>query len=72
MKFVREEDLTDENFEKAWNEIDNMVEDIERKNALLQELAPPPEFKTTEEVMRYYNAIPLAEWENKMREKYGM
>ena len=31
-----------------------------------------PKFETIEEFMEYYDAIPFEEFENKIREKYGI
>ena len=71
MKFINEEDLTEENFAKAWQEIEDIREENRKNRQLLNE-SSIPQFKSIEEAMQYYNAIPFAEWENKMFEKYGV
>lgn len=71
MKFYNEDDMTEENFNKFLQEI----EEIERKYAendrLLSENAPK-KFNSVEEVRAYYNSIPLEEWEKSIFEKYGL
>ena len=69
MKFYKPEDLTDENFEKSWEIIEELSKKAKESSRLLCESAKP-QFNTTEELLQYYNAIPFSEWENKMREKY--
>ena len=71
MKFYNEDDMTDENFEKAWKEIDELQQKAIRNSRLLSE-TPKPKFNTIEEARAYYGSIPFSEWENKMREKYGL
>lgn len=39
-------------------------EDKERKNL--------PQFNSMEEARKYFGSTPFIEWENKMREKYGI
>ena len=71
MKFINEEDLTDENFAKGWQQIeelcDRTLQNIKRLNE-----SQTPKFNSIEEANKYYNAIPFEEWENKMFEKYGL
>lgn len=71
MKFYKEEDLTEENLKKAWAEIDELSRIADEKARLLKE-SPKPELNTIEEALKYYNAIPFQEWENKMFERLGM
>ena len=65
-KDIRE--MTDEEFLQM---IDEMCDESVRKAKLLSENAPTI-FNSGEEFMKYYNAIPFEEWENNMREKYGI
>lgn len=71
MKFYNEKDLENGNFEKGWQEIEEISRKADEKAKLLSE-SPSPQFNTHEEFARYYNAIPFSEWENKMREKHGL
>ncbi|MBR4392129.1 MAG: hypothetical protein IKT08_08520 [Bacteroidales bacterium] len=71
MKFYIEEDFTEENIKKAWNEIDELCEKAEKRSKLLKK-AKTPEFKSIEEAEKYYNAIPLEEFEREVMEKYGI
>ncbi len=71
MKFYNEDDLENGNFEKAWQEIEEISRQADEKAKLLSE-TPKPKFSTIEEARAYYGSIPFSEWENKMREKYGI
>ena len=71
MKFCTEEDLTYENFRKAWKIIEELSDKAEENAKVLNEL-PKPEFKTGEEYLQYYNAIPFNEWGNNMKAKYDI
>ena len=71
MKFINEDDLTEENMAEFWKEIDALEEKADRNSRLLQE-AVTPQFNSIEEANRYYNAMSFAEWEKKMFEKYGL
>ena len=71
MKFINEEDLTEDNFKKAWDEIIDIREDYKRKKRQLNE-SSVPQFKSVEEAREYFGSTPFSEWENKMFEKYGM
>ena len=71
MKFYNEDDLTDENFEKFCQKIEEIRRKAKEYNRLLNE-SPKPKFNTIEEARAYYGSIPFSEWENKMREKYGI
>ena len=71
MKFYNEDDMTEEKFNKFWDEIDEINRKSIENSKLLTENAPK-KFNTVEEVRAYYNSIPFEEWENNMREKYGM
>jgi N12 class adenine-specific DNA methylase len=71
MKFINEEDLTEENLKEAWNEINEIREDYKRKKRKLNE-SSIPQFKSIEEARAYFGSIPFSEWENKMFEKYGI
>ncbi|MBO7417770.1 MAG: hypothetical protein J6U14_02405 [Bacteroidaceae bacterium] len=71
MKFINEEDLTEENMAEFWKEIDILEEEAERESKKLQE-STHPKFNSIEEARRFYNAIPFSEWENKMFKKYGI
>jgi hypothetical protein len=71
MKFINEEDLTEENIEQFWEEIDALEEKADRDCKLLHE-SIPPQFNSVEEANSYYNAMPFSEWENKIFEEYGI
>ena len=71
MKFINEEDLTEYNLKKAWDEINDIREDYKRKKRQLNE-SSIPHFKSIEEAREYFDSTPFSEWENKMFEKYGM
>ena len=61
MKFVTEEDLTEENIAKFWQEIDELCEKASEEEKRLDS-SPTPEFKSVEEANKYYNAIPFEEY----------
>ena len=71
MKFYNEEDLENGNFERFCQEIEELQQKALRNSHMLTEF-PKPKFNTIEEALQYYNAIPLSEWEKKIKEKYGM
>lgn len=71
MKFYTEKDLENGNFEKGWAEIEKIREGAKMHRKMLAE-SVRPKFRTLEEFAKYYNAIPFSEWENKMKEKYGL
>lgn len=71
MKFVTEEDLTEENLAEFWQEIDELCEKADEEAKRLAS-SPTPEFKSIEEANKYYNATPFEEWERKMFEKYDI
>ena len=71
MKFINEEDLTEENMAEFWKEIDALEEEAERESKMLQE-STHPKFNSIEEARRFYNATPFSEWENKIFEEYGI
>ena len=71
MKFINEEDLTEENMAEFWKEIDALEEKAERDIKLLQE-SVTPQFNSIEEANRFYDAMPFNEWENKIFEEYGI
>ena len=71
MKFYNEDDLDNGNFEKGWAIIEEISRRADEKAKLLSE-SPSPEFSTIEEALKYYDAIPFAEWENQMKDKYGL
>lgn len=71
MKFINEEDLTDENLKKAWEEIDTIREEYKQAKLRLNE-SSMPQFNSIEEARQYYGSIPFAEWENKVSEMYGL
>ena len=71
MKFINEEDLTEENLRVFWEEIDALEEKADRDSKILQE-SFPQQFNSVEEANRYFNAIPFNEWENKIFAKYGV
>ena len=69
-RFHGPEDLTDENFEKFCQEIDELSKKADKENRLLTE-TEIPEFKSIEEVCKYYNAVPFEEWERQMMDRLG-
>ena len=71
MKFINEEDLTEENFAKAWQEIEDIREEYRKSKQTLNE-SPMPQFNSIEEAREYFGSILFEEWENKMFEKYGV
>ena len=71
MKFYNEKDLENGNFEKAWQEIEEISKRADEKAKLLSE-TPKPKFNTIEEALKYYNAIPFEQFENEIIEEYGM
>ena len=71
MKFINEEDLTDENLKKAWEEIDTIREEYKQAKLRLNE-SSMPQFNSIEEARQYYGSIPFDEWENKVSEMYGL
>ena len=71
MKFYNEEDLENGNYERFCQEIDEISRKADEKARLLCEF-PIPNFSTIEEARAYYGSMPFSEWENKMREKYGI
>ena len=71
MKFINEEDLTEENMAEFWKEIDILEKEAERDCKMLQE-STHPKFNSIEEARQFYNAMPFSEWENKMFKRYGI
>lgn len=71
MKFYNEDDMTEENFNKFLQEIEEIQRESKKRNKLLSENAPK-HFNSGEEFIKYHNAIPLEEWENNIKEKYGI
>lgn len=71
MKFINEEDLTWENFELFCHEVESMIARHESEKKCLKE-SVRPQFNSTEEANRYYNAMPFQKWENKIFEEYGI
>ena len=71
MKFINEEDLTEENFKKAWEEIDVIREEYKQAKQHLNE-SSIPQFSSIEEARRHFGSIPFAEWEKNMLAKYGL
>ena len=71
MKFYCEEDLENGNFEKFCQEIEELSKKAAEAAKLLNESAPE-QFNSIEEALKYYNAIPFSDWENKMRERHGI
>lgn len=71
MKFYTKEDLTDENFEKGWNKIEELSKKAEEDSKRLNE-SLKPRFNSIEEALKYYNATPFSECENNMRDKYNI
>ena len=71
MKFINEEDLTDENLKKAWEEIDTIREEYKQAKLRLNE-SSMPQFNSIEEARQYFDSMPFAEWENKMFDKYSL
>lgn len=72
MKFYGPEDLTDENFEKFCQEIDEIRK---RGHDNILNESSTPQFTTVEEAVNYYHkfgALTFEEWENKMRDKYNI
>lgn len=68
---INERDIKRMTDDEVWAYIDEMREKSAKERKLLSENAPK-KFNSVEEVMKYYNAIPFEEWENNMREKYGI
>ena len=71
MKFYNEKDLENGNFEKAWQEIEEISKRADEEAKMLSE-SPSPQFNTIEEARAFYGSIPFAEWENMMRERLGI
>ncbi len=74
MKFYSEKDLTDENFEKFCQEIEDLHQKAKEDRLILSE-SPTPKFNTMEEALSYYHKqgyLTFEEWENKMRERHGL
>ena len=74
MKFYNEDDLENGNFEKAWQEIEELHQKAMKHRLMLSE-TPKPKFNTIEEALDYYHkqgCLTFAEWENKMRERHGL
>lgn len=71
MKFYNEDDMTEENFNKFLQEVEELEKKCAENNRLLSENAPK-HFNSVEEFMKYHNAIPLEEWEKSIFEKYGL
>lgn len=69
MKFYTKEDLSDENFEKGWNKIEELSKKAEEDSKRLNE-SLKPRFNSIEEALKYYDATPFSEWENNMRRRY--
>ena len=73
MKFYGPEDLTDENFERFCQEIDEISRKGDEENKRLAQ-QPTPEFSTIEEFQNYcreIGAIPFEEWERQMMDRLG-
>lgn len=64
MKFYNEDDLANGNFERFWQEIEEISRKADEKAKLLSE-SPSPQFNTIEEARAYYGSIPFAEWEKR-------
>ena len=71
MKFYNEKDIREMTDEEFLQMIDEMRDESVKKAKLLSGNTLKA-FNTIEEALKYYNAIPLEEWENNMREKYGI
>ena len=71
MKFYGPEDLTDENFEKFCQEIDEISKKADEANRILME-SEEPTFRTIEEAREYYHSVPFEEWMKEMISEYGM
>ena len=74
MKFYNEDDLTDENFEKFCQEIEEISRKADEEAKLLSE-SSGPQFNTIEEALVYYHkqgCLTFEEWVNKMRERHGL
>ena len=67
-KFHGPEDLTDENFERFCQEIDELRKKADKENRLLTK-TEKPKFKSIEEICKYYNAVPFEEWERQMMDR---
>lgn len=69
-RFYGPEDLTKENYEKFCQEIDELSRKADEENRLLTK-TEIPEFKSIEEVRKYYNSVPFEEWERQMMDRLG-
>ena len=69
--FCNEGELTEKKMAEFWREIDTLEEAAEKESKVLNETTMP-HFDSIEEARRFFNAIPFAEWENKMFEDYGI
>lgn len=68
MKFYNEDDMTEENFEKFCQEIDEISRRTDEK-AKLRANMPTPKFNTIEEALQYYDAIPFEQFEKEIKRK---
>lgn len=71
MKFYNEDDMTEENIKRFFQEIDEIEQKYAEKDRLLSKNAPL-KFNSIEEARAYYHSTPFEEWENEMGEKYGI
>ena len=71
MKFVNEEDLTEENLKKAWEEIGAIRKVNEQAKQHLNE-SSMLQFSSIEEARKYFGSVPFSEWENKVSDMYGL
>ena len=71
VRFNSIEDLTQEKFLQFEKEMQNIERRVSKSNELINEQSIP-KFKTIAEAQQFFGDIPFDEWENKMREKYGL
>lgn len=71
MKFYNEDDLANGNFERFWQEIEEISRKADEKTKLLSE-SPKPKFNTIKEALDYYHkqgCLTFAEWGKKDERK---
>jgi hypothetical protein len=71
IRFVKIEDFTEENVENVIREFEELYEKGKQQSKLLLE-QKIPEFDTAAEAQEYFGDLSFSEWENNMKEKYGL
>ena len=71
IQFRKLEDFTEENVEIVIKEMEELYKKGKQESSLLKE-HKRPHFKTFSEAQEYFEDIPFEEWENNMKEKYGL